>query len=73
MEGTERRGGGCKQQPNGLKKTITIREFKYVARDGTLWRTRFGRGYGPAVREDYGMKMMLIVMMIMMMIVFSIT
>jgi hypothetical protein len=30
-------------------------KLKKEALDRTLWRTRFGRGYGPVVKTDYGM------------------
>ena len=29
-------------------------ELKQEALDRSLWRTRFGRGYGPVVRQDCG-------------------
>jgi hypothetical protein len=29
-------------------------KLKEEALDGTLWRTRFGRGYGPVVRQNKG-------------------
>ena len=44
----------CKQLLNYLKETRGCWKLKEEASDRTLWRTRFGRGYGPVVRH-YGM------------------
>jgi hypothetical protein len=34
-----------------LKEKKRYWKFKEEALDRTLWRTRFGRGYGPVVRQ----------------------
>jgi hypothetical protein len=49
---TERRGRRRKQLPNDLKEKRGYWKLKEEALDGTLWRTRFGRGYGPV----YGLR-----------------
>jgi len=54
-EVTGRRGRIHKQQLVGLKKTTEYWKFKEKALYRTLWRTRFGRGYGPVSRQDCGM------------------
>ena len=41
-----------KQLLDDLEKTKESWILKEAALDGTLWRTRFGRGYGPVVREN---------------------
>jgi hypothetical protein len=49
---TERRGRRRKQ----LLMTLKKREYwklEEEALDRILWRTRFGRGYGPVVKEYY--------------------
>jgi hypothetical protein len=48
---TGRRGRRRKQLLDDLKKKIRYWELKEEALDRTLWRTRFGRGYGPVVRQ----------------------
>jgi hypothetical protein len=35
-----------------LKETRSYWKLKEEALDGTPWRTRFGRSYGPVVRQD---------------------
>jgi len=50
IEVTGRRGRRCKQLPDDFKKTTANWTLKEEAEDHILWRTRFGRGYGPAVR-----------------------
>jgi hypothetical protein len=40
-----------KQLLDDLKETETYLQLKEETLDLTLWRTRFGRGYGPVVRE----------------------
>jgi hypothetical protein len=50
-EVTVRRGRRRKQLLDGLKETRGYRKLKEGALDGTLWRTRVGRGYGPVVRQ----------------------
>jgi hypothetical protein len=43
---TGRRGIICKQLVDDLKEKIGYSKLKKEALDNTLWRTRFGRGYG---------------------------
>jgi hypothetical protein len=50
-EMTGRRGRRRKQLLDDLKETRRYWKFKEVALDRTLWRTCFGRGYGPVVRQ----------------------
>jgi hypothetical protein len=49
--GMERGGRRRKQLPDDLKETRICRKLKEEALDNALWRTRFGRGYGPVVRQ----------------------
>jgi hypothetical protein len=51
IEVTGRRGRRRKQLPNDLKETRGYWKFKEEALARTQWRTRFGRGYGPVVRQ----------------------
>jgi hypothetical protein len=48
-----RRGRRRKQLLDDLKENILVRywKLKEESLDRTLWRTRFGRGYGPVVRQ----------------------
>jgi hypothetical protein len=46
-----RRGRGRKQLLDDLKEKRRHWKLKEEALDRTLWRTRFGRGYGPVVRQ----------------------
>jgi hypothetical protein len=39
-----------KQLLDGLKEKTRYWKLKEEALDRALWRTRFGRGYGPVVR-----------------------
>jgi hypothetical protein len=48
---TGRRGRRCKQLLDDLKEKRRYWKLKEEALDCTLWRTRFGRGYGPVVRQ----------------------
>jgi hypothetical protein len=48
---TGRRGRRRKQLLDDLKAKRKYRKLKEEALDRTVWRTRFGRGYGPVVRE----------------------
>jgi hypothetical protein len=50
-EVTERRGRRCKQLLDDLKEKRRYWKLKEEALDCTLWRTCFGRGYGPVVRQ----------------------
>jgi hypothetical protein len=46
-----RRGRRRKQLLDDLKEKRRYWKLKEEALDRTLWRTRFGRGYGPVVRQ----------------------
>jgi hypothetical protein len=48
---TERRGRICKQLLDEFKEKIGQGKLKKEALDHTIWRIRFGRGYGPVVRH----------------------
>jgi hypothetical protein len=49
MMGRQRRR--CKQLLDDLKEMREHWKLKDKALDHTPWRTRFGRGHGPAVRQ----------------------
>jgi hypothetical protein len=51
IEMTERRGRRRKQLLDDLKEKKRYWKLKEEALDHTLWRARFGRGYGPVVRQ----------------------
>jgi hypothetical protein len=51
IEMTGRRGRRRKQLLDDLKKKRRYWKLKEEALDRTLWRSRFGRGYGPVVRQ----------------------
>jgi hypothetical protein len=55
IEMTGRRGRRRKQLLEDLQEKNRYYKLKEEALDLTLWRTRFGRGYGPVVNTDYGM------------------
>jgi hypothetical protein len=50
---TGRRGRRCWKLLDDLKKKRTYSHVKEVARDRTarMWRARFGRGFGPVMRQ----------------------
>jgi hypothetical protein len=48
---TGRRGRRRKQLLDDLKEKRIYWKLKEEALDHTLWRTRFGRSYGPVVRQ----------------------
>jgi hypothetical protein len=50
LEVTRRRGRRLKQILDKLKETREYWKLKKEALDRTLWRTRYGRVYGPVVR-----------------------
>jgi hypothetical protein len=54
IEMTGRRGRRRKQLLNDLKEKRRYCKLKEKALDRTLWRSRFGRGYGPVVRQTTG-------------------
>jgi hypothetical protein len=49
--GTRRRGRRRKQLLDDLKEARRYWKLKEEAQDLTLWRTQFGRGYGPLARQ----------------------
>jgi hypothetical protein len=51
IEMTGRRGRRRNQLLDGIKKKRRYCKLKEEALDRTMWRTRFGRGYGPVVRQ----------------------
>jgi hypothetical protein len=51
IEMTGRRGRRRKQLLDDLKEKRRYWKFKEELLDYTLWRTRFGRGYEPVVRQ----------------------
>jgi hypothetical protein len=51
IEVTGRRGRRRKQLMHDLKENRGYWKLKEEALDRTVWRTRFGRGYGPVVRQ----------------------
>jgi hypothetical protein len=51
IEMTGRQGRRRKQLLDDLKEKIRYWKLKEEALDYTLWRTHFGRGYGPVVRQ----------------------
>jgi ribosome-binding factor A len=55
IEVTERQRRRSKQLLDDLQETIEKWKLKDEALDRIVLRTRFRSGYGPAVRQDYGM------------------
>jgi hypothetical protein len=51
IEVTRRRGRRRKQLLDVLKEKRRCCKLKEEALDRTLWRIRFGRGYGPVLRQ----------------------
>jgi hypothetical protein len=51
IEMTGRRGRRRKQVLDDLKEKSRYCKLKEEALDRTLWRIRFGSGYGPVVRQ----------------------
>jgi hypothetical protein len=51
IEMTGRRGRRLKQLLDDLKEKRNYWKLKEEALDRTLWRTHFGRGYEPVVRQ----------------------
>ena len=51
MQGTRKRRRRRKQILDDLKERRRYWKLKEEALDRSLWRTRFGNGYGPAVRQ----------------------
>jgi hypothetical protein len=52
IEVTGRRRRGLRQPLDDLKEKRRYCKFKEEALDRTVWRTRFGKGYGPVVRQS---------------------
>jgi hypothetical protein len=52
MEVTKRRGRRREKLLDDLKDRRGYSHFKEEALDRTMWRNRFGRGFGPVVREN---------------------
>jgi hypothetical protein len=51
IEVTGRRGIRSRKLLDDLKKRRGYSHLKEEALDRTIWRTRFGRGFGPVVRQ----------------------
>jgi hypothetical protein len=49
--GTRRRGRRLKQLLDDSKEARRYWKLKEEAQDHTLWRTQFGKGYGPVARQ----------------------
>jgi hypothetical protein len=48
---TGRRGRRRRKLPDNLKKRRGYSHLKEEALDRTMWKARFGRGFGPVVRQ----------------------
>jgi hypothetical protein len=48
---TERRGRRCSKLLDDRKERRGYSHLKEEALDRTMWRVRFGRGFGPIVRQ----------------------
>jgi hypothetical protein len=53
-EVTGKRGRRRKRLLDGLKRKRAYCKLTEEALDRTLWRTRFGKGHGPLVRQTTG-------------------
>jgi hypothetical protein len=51
ISGTRRRGKRRKKLLDNLKEARRYWKLKEEAQDHTLWRTQFGKGYGPFARQ----------------------
>jgi hypothetical protein len=51
IEVTGRRGRRCRKPLDNLKETRRYSHLKEEALNRTMWRARFGRGFGPVVRQ----------------------
>jgi hypothetical protein len=51
IEVTGRRGRRCRKLLDDLKKRRGYSHLKEETLDRTMWRARFGRGFGPVVRQ----------------------
>ena len=52
MEVTRRQGRRCKKLLDDLKDRRGYAHLKEEALDCTMWRNRFGGGFGPVVRQN---------------------
>jgi hypothetical protein len=52
MEVTRRRGRRHKKLLDDLKDKRGYSHLKEEAMDRTMWRNRFGRGFGPVLRQN---------------------
>jgi len=52
IERKGRRGRRSKQLLDNLKEKRSYWKLKEEALDRNMWRTGYGRGYGPAVKQD---------------------
>jgi len=52
MEVTRRRGRRRRKLLDELKKRIGYSHLKEEALDRSMWRNRFGGGFGPVVRQN---------------------
>jgi len=48
---TGRQGRRCRKLLDDLKERRGYSHLKEEALDRTMWRARFGRGFGPVVRQ----------------------
>ena len=48
---TGRRGRRCRKLLDDLKERRGYPHMKEEALDRTVWRARFGRGFGPVIRQ----------------------
>jgi len=53
---TERRGRRRRKLLDDLKERTEYSHYKEEALDRTMWRARFGRDFGPVVRQTTSMK-----------------
>jgi len=51
IEVTGRQGRRCRKLMDDLKERRGYSHSKEEALNSTIWRVRFGRGFGPAVRQ----------------------
>jgi hypothetical protein len=51
IEVTGRRGRRCRKLLDGFKERRRYSHLKEEALDRTMWRGRFGRGFGPVIRQ----------------------
>jgi len=48
---TVRRGIRCRKLPDDLKERRGYSRVEEETLDRTMWRARFGRGFGPVIRQ----------------------